>query len=308
LALLVSLPLAALAALDAGDHDVTLRLAGTERSYRVHVPPGGMERPWPVVLNLHGGGGNARGHQRYTRMDALADRERFLVVYPNGTGRFGDRLLTWNAGSCCGLAKDRGVDDVAFLRAVVGDLAERVTIDRTRIYATGLSNGAMMAYRLAQDASDLVAAIAPVAGAAVVEQVSATRPVPIMHIHSVDDPRALYDGGLGPPFPMTNVRVLHSPVEGMLAQWRRAESCPDSVRAGALLRGGPGNAHTATRLTWGPCRDGSEVVLWKLTGAGHVWPGGQLDYLTRVLGPGTDVIDANREMWEFFKRFTRDAR
>jgi polyhydroxybutyrate depolymerase len=264
-----------------------------------------MAGPWPVVLSLHGGGGNGGAHQRYTRMDALADRERFVVAYPNGTGRFGNRLLTWNAGGCCGLAKQRGVDDVAFLRAVAGDLASRLTIDQTRIYATGLSNGAMMAYRLAQDASDLVAAIAPVAGASVVDEVAPARPVPILHIHSVDDPRALYDGGLGPPFPLTNVRILHPAVEEMLARWRRAEGCPDSPRADAALRGGPGNAHTATRTTWGPCRDGSEVVLWKLTGAGHVWPGGQPDYLTRVLGPGTDVIDANREMWQFFKRFSR---
>ena len=258
----------------------------------------------PVVLNLHGGGGNARAQQRYARMDALADRERFIVVYPNGTGRFGNLLLTWNAGSCCGLAQKRDVDDVGLLRAVVSDLADRVTVDRTRIYATGLSNGAMMAYRLAQDAPDLVVAIAPVAGAAVVDQVSPARTVPIMHIHSVDDQRALYGGGLGPPFPMTNVRVLHPPVEEMLARWRRAYNCPDNPRTDVPRRDGPGGAHTATRMTWGPCRDGSEVVLWKLTGAGHVWPGGQRDYLTSVLGPGTDVIDANREMWEFFKRFS----
>jgi len=96
-----------------------------------------------------------RAQQRYSGMDAASDREHFIAVYPNGTGR--GRFLVWNAGTCCGRAPLQGIDDVGFVRAMIDDLAKRTPIDRTRIYATGLSNGAMMTYRIAAEAPDLVA-------------------------------------------------------------------------------------------------------------------------------------------------------
>src|SRR5205085_12472741 len=148
--MLTSIVLAA--ALTAGNHTFALG----ERSYVVHVPV--AQGALPVVINLHGGGSNAESQQRYSGMDAVADREHFIVVYPNGTGR--GRFLVWNAGTCCGRAPMQHIDDVGFIRAVIGDLANRTPIDRHRIYATGLSNGSMMTYRLAAEAPDLVAAIA----------------------------------------------------------------------------------------------------------------------------------------------------
>jgi polyhydroxybutyrate depolymerase len=264
----------------------------------------------PLVVSFHGGGGNARGEETYTGMDAFADGEGFIVVYPNGTGRLGERLLTWNAGTCCGYASDNNVDDVGFVRALVSDLETRLPIDRRRVYATGLSNGAMMAYRLAAEAPDLVAAVAPVAGAMVLDPLRAQAPVPILHIHSVDDPRALYDGGLGPPFPLTTRRVLHNPVETVVSFWAENNGCAATPTETDFRRSHPdpnGPDHTATRLEYGPCTSGADVILWRLTGAGHVWPGGERTYLQRLLGPGTDVIDANREMWAFFQRFALDA-
>jgi len=97
--------------------------------------PTGAGDPRPVVLNLHGGGGNAESHRRWTRMGAAADRRGFVAVYPNGTGATSGRLLVWNAGTCCGRAPAQGVDDVGFLLADARSLAERVAIDRTRVYA-----------------------------------------------------------------------------------------------------------------------------------------------------------------------------
>ena len=128
-----------------------------------------------------------------------------------------------------------------------------------------------------------------------------------MHIHSVDDPRALYTGGLGPPFPFTNSRVMHTPVEELVGRWVEHDGCPKPPRVEPTRSGAAGSrdeGHTATRITWGPCRDQSQVVLWRLSGAGHVWPGGERDFLVRLLGPGTRVIDANEEMWRFFSRFS----
>ncbi len=295
-----------------GDHEFTLIHGQLHRSYIVHVPPQARNgKPLPAVVNFHGGGAHAQVQKLYSRMDATADREGFVAVYPNGTGGIGGRLLTWNAGACCGLAAASRVDDVGFALALLDDLAGRVALDPERIYATGLSNGSMMAYRLAAEAAQRIAAVAGVAGAMTLSRFEPALPVPVMHIHSVDDERALYDGGLGPAFPFTNTRVFHAPVNAMLEKWIARNGCPAQPQVGDPLRGRPGAAdaaHTATRQRYAPCRDGTEVVLWKLTGAGHVWPGGVQDYLTWLLGPGTTVIDANSEMWRFFSRFRRPQR
>ena len=297
------------AALPPGDHEFSLRHDGLRRTYLVHMPTQVVGEQAPVVLNFHGGGGNAGVHKWYTRMDETAEREGFVAVYPNGTGGFAGRFLTWNAGPCCGPAAASNIDDVGFVLALLDDLAARTPVDRTRIYATGLSNGSMMAYRLAAEASRRFAAVAGVAGAMTLTRFSPGRPVPVMHIHSVDDGRALYDGGLGPAFPFTDTRVFHSSVESMLEKWRTHNGCPTSARIGKTIKGPADSAdatHTATRYTFAPCRAGTEIVLWKLTGAGHVWPGGQHDFLRLLLGPGTAVIDANKEMWTFFRRFQRN--
>lgn len=288
-------------ALEAGNHEFTLHAGTLERRYIVHVPQKVAASP-ALILNLHGGGGEARQHQRYVRMDALADREGFLVAYPYGSGGFAGKLLTWNAGTCCGPSARAAIDDLGFLRALLDDLHKRVPYDRQRVYATGLSNGAMMSYRLAAELSDRIAAIAPVAGSMVLSAFNPKRPVPVMHAHSIDDPRALYEGGLGPAFPGTNTHTLHPPVEAQLAKWAQTNGCKGAPLASDKKewRTSSGVLHSATRLDYPGCA--AETVLWKLTGAGHVWPGGRLDYLPFLLGPGTRAIDVNEEMWRFFAR------
>ena len=293
------------ASLSPGDHTVTLQFAGRERSSIVHVPRRAAERQvLPVVVNFHGGGGHGANQKEYSLLDAVAESENFITVYPNGTGRWSGRLLTWNGGTCCAYSVLNKIDDVGFVRALVHELAEKFPVDRRRVYATGMSNGGMMAHRLAAEASDLIAAVAPVAGGMVLPAIKSDRAVPVMHIHSVDDPRALYGGGLGPPFPMTKSQVFHPNVDEMIKRWVEqnrcaAESTVVDRRVDRSARG-----HRATKYVFANCRDGAEVALWKLTGAGHVWPGGKQKVVERILGPSTDIIDANREMWAFFKRFT----
>ena len=291
-----------------GNHNLSLHFGGRTRHFIVHVPPQARDsHPMPVVLSFHGGGGTAKGQQAYSGLDPVADREGFIVVYPDGTGPLPRRLHTWNAGSCCGYARDNHIDDVGFTRALLDDLARRTSVDQRRVYATGLSNGGMMSYRLAAELGDRIAAIAPIAGGMVVDSIRSPRPVPIMHIHSIDDPRATYTGGLGPPFPFTHVRVVQPVMDSVIAHWVAFDHCPTTPAVGETIHGragSPSAAHTATLIRYGPCTAGTEFVLWKLTGAGHVWPGAGVQSWQRYVGPATDVIGADTLMWRFFQRFS----
>jgi polyhydroxybutyrate depolymerase len=290
--------------LSPGDHTIKLNHGERDRSALIHVPLRAPEQQHlPVVFNFHGGGGHAANQQQYSLMDQLADRETLIVVYPNGTGRLEQRLLTWNAGTCCAYATLNNVDDVGFTIALLKRLEEVIPIDRRRVYATGMSNGAMMAYRLAAEVPQYFAAIAPVAGGMVVAEIQSSKALPVMHFHSVDDPRALYHGGLGTPFPLTKSRVFHPDIDQMIAKWVDHDGCSKEAKIASRLVD-ERRAQTATRFVYGSCRKNAEVVFWKLTGAGHVWPGGKQQVMERILGPSTDIIDANREMWHFFSRFT----
>lgn len=295
-----------------GDHLLRLEHAGETRTAILHVPPQAARAArLPVVLNFHGASANARAHQRYVRMDALADRAGFVVVYPNGTGPLRTRLLTWNAGTCCWPAAAVPVDDVGFIRKLLDELPRYIRIDSARVYATGLSNGAMLSYRLAVELSDRIAAIAPVAGAMALRPFAPRRAVPILDIHSMDDPVTLYTGGLGPPFPREQSLAMHDGVADTLARWATFMSCRSPVRHRQVQRGragSPAARHTATRIVYEGCRDGARIVHWRLTGAGHVWPGARSDGLPEFLGPGTDVIDANAEIWTFLRKHSLPTR
>ena len=287
-----------------GDYSVALNHSGRERSAIVHVPRRAAERQvFPVVLNFHGGGGHAANQKEYSLLDTVAESESFITVYPNGTGRLSGRLLTWNAGTCCAYSVINKIDDVGFVRALIDNIAEKFPVDRRRIYATGMSNGGMMAHRLAAEASDVIAAVAPVAGGMVLPMVTSARAVPVLHIHSVDDPRALYTGGLGPPFPLTKSQVIHPNIDEMIKRWADHNGCAAEPMVADRRVDRTSRGHSAVKYVYPDCRDGATVILWKLTGAGHVWPGGKQRVVERILGPSTDIIDANREMWEFFKRY-----
>ncbi len=156
------------AALGAGTHTLHLAFQGLERKVLVHVPAGyKAAAPTPLVIALHGGGGHAEvmaNEERYGLV-GKAECEGFVVVFPNGYSQLRSaRFATWNAGRCCGDARDHNVDDVGYIRALVNHLKARVNVDASRVFATGMSNGGMVSHRLACEAADVFRAVASVAG------------------------------------------------------------------------------------------------------------------------------------------------
>ncbi len=282
--------------LESGDHTRTLTVDERERTYLVHVPESyDAEKPIPVVLAFHGGGSRAEQFVQFSGLNEKADKAGFIAVYPNGTGRW-SRMLTFNGGNCCGYAMRQKVDDVAFVEALLNDLAEVAKIDTKRVFATGMSNGAIISYRLASELSERIAAIAPVAGPMGTETCSPKRPVPVMHFHGTDDEFAAFKGG---PGPKSLSKTDFYSVEHSIRAWVKANGCPAEPKVEQL----PNTADdgmTVTRKTYGPGRNGSEVILLVIEGGGHTWPGRETR--AKWLGDVTKDISANDLMWEFFEK------
>lgn len=284
------------APLQPGDSKRSLAVGSRLRSYLVHVPPGydGHE-PIPVVLAFHGGGSNALMMSRFSGLDEKADAARFLVVYPEGSGP-NENTQSWNGGNCCGYAMMEQVEDVEFVRVLLTDLASIAVIDQRRIYVTGMSNGAVLSYRLASELSDRIAAIAPVAGPMGTDSCHPNRPVPVLHMHGTIDHFAPYEGGYGS---RSQSRVDFYSVEHSLNCWIRANGCPSEPQVTELLTL-IDDGTRVFRKVWGPGRDGAEVVLYLIEGGGHTWPG--REPRLAILGKATANLDANDVIWEFFQK------
>jgi polyhydroxybutyrate depolymerase len=227
-------------------------------------------------------------------MSDLADREGFLVLYPGGTGLLSRRFLTWNSGNCCGRAMRKSVDDSGFLAALIERYEKDGSADPKRVFVTGLSNGAMMAFRLACERADLVAAIAPVAGAIGVPRCEPSRPVSVLMIHGRADRHVPYDGGRGSEqfAPRTDRSVAED-----LALWTRADAC-----AGAPATSEKDGVRDEDREQ---CRDGTAVRLISHPG-GHVWPGGRPGLRFGNADPVVPEPKATETIWDFFKSHPRE--
>lgn len=278
-----------------GDYDRSIKVGELNRSYLLHIPPGYRpEKPTPVVLAFHGGGANAENMKVFSGLNKTADREGFIVVYPNGSGRLA-RMLTFNAGNCCAYAMTNDIDDVGFTRKLLDDLEKVVNVDKKRIYATGMSNGAMMCYRLAAELSDRIAAIAPVSGPVGQASVNPGRAVSVLHFHGTADEFAPLGGGAGKGLSGTD---FYS-VDYSLRLWVKANGCQaEPVVEKMADRAKDGTA--VTRKTFSQGKQGAEVVLIEIQGGGHTWPG--QSPRMQSLGKSTKNISANDVMWEFFQK------
>jgi polyhydroxybutyrate depolymerase len=248
----------------------------------------------PVVLVLHGAVMNGPLMEWFCGMSKKADEAGFIAVYPNGTGPAG-ALLTWNAGLFPGGLNPNRTDDVAFIRKVLDDLATVVSIDRKRVYASGMSNGGMMAYRLAVEMPDRIAAVAVVCGILCVENAEPKCPVPVLHFHGTKDGLIPFEGtknGGGPyrfPSVMENLKI-----------WCKSNGCSDTPTETELP-----TKEDKLKVIRKDFRTGEEkapVILYVIEGGGHTWPG--MERHAAFLGATTKNISANDLMWDFFRRFS----
>lgn len=282
-------------ALRPGDHWRSVEVDGDERTYLMHVPAHyDPAAPVPVVLAFHGGGANAETMVAFSGLNEKADQAGFIVVYPEGSGRLA-RVLTFNAGNCCGYAASSRIDDVAFTRLVLDDLDRIANVDRRRVFATGMSNGAMMCYRLAAELSDRIAAIAPVAGPMGTKDCRPGRAVSVMHFHGDADAFAPFNGGRGRGPSGTDFYSVHHSIDA----WVAANGCRPIPQTTPLPDRADDGMNVKQTL-YDSGRDGAEVVLVVIEGGGHTWPG--REPRMRVLGASARDISANDMMWDFFQR------
>ena len=269
----------------------TLKSGGDLRNYWL-VRPEGIEKtkPAPLLMVLHGSAGSGEDMMTVTRrgFERLADKEKFIVVYPDALER------RWN---------DQGgtVDDVAFLLAIVDKLVADGLVDKNRIYVAGISNGGMMAQRLACEQADRIAGIATVAGG-LPEPLQATckpaRALPVLVIHGTEDPIVPWSGGAVAGFEDFG-KVLSARETAKF--WAANNRCGDGGVIAAEPDRDPKDGTRVKMEVFASCPAGAAVKLAAVEGGGHTWPGGYQYLPERFIGRTSQDVDANMLIWDFFK-------
>jgi polyhydroxybutyrate depolymerase len=258
--------------------------SGEKRDYLLYVPRSYDRRsPTPLVISMHGAGLWGAAQKETSQWNDLADKQRFIVVYPSGVG--GKGVRNWRVEPGAGLMKD-----VRFISALIDTLRKSYNIDSTRIYANGLSNGGGMSFVLSCTLSNRIAAVGMVAAAQTLPWTWCTdhRPVPMIAFHGTADPEVPYNGGSSWVFPRPFPNVSR-----WTANWARRNRCGANPIESTV-------AADVTRRTYTNCADDAAVVLYTVQGGGHTWPGGT-PLPKWFVGRTTRSIDATSVMWGFFR-------
>ena len=280
-------------------HKITVD--GLERNYRVVVPPR-ITNPMPLVLVLHGGGFGDNGALhviRYTQFTPLALREGFIVVYPMGVDG------NWNDGRDVEFirAQKENIDDVKFMRAVVDEVAKSHPVDRSRVFSTGISNGAFMSNRLAADASDLVAAVAPVVGGmspTLAKRFAPEYPVSVLVVQGDSDPLVPFDGGVV-GMSLGKGRGITVKSSEVVAKYLKRNGIKDKPEVKKLDDKDADDGTTTEARIYPDGESGAKVRFYIVKNGGHTWPG-KRQYLTeKLVGKTAQDFDATEAIWEFFK-------
>ena len=265
--------------IEPGSSSYSIEVGGVERSFRVFRPTQ-LDDPASLVVMIHGGGGSGAIAEKFYGWDALANREHFVVAYPDALGT---AIPAWNTeGNCCGQSGRTGVDDVGFIVAMVDFVQQRLPIDASRIFATGISNGGMLDYTLACT-TDLFAAIGPVSATMLNDCVDPA-PTSVIHIHGLKDTTVPFDGSIGDG----PAKIDGPPISDVIESWRRFDGCTSAVATTAGL------VTTSTSN----CTNGREVELITVADGEHGWPGA-----AQKPNGGkqpSQAIDSTATIWAFF--------
>ncbi len=279
----------------------TVPVGDLTRTYYLHVPSNLPEdKALPLVLMFHGGGGTPKFAERESGFSELADREGFLVAYPEGIGK------SWNDGrnEKAIVAQRDKIDDLGFISALIDDVARDYKVDAKRVFSAGISNGATFSHYLGANLSSRIAAIAPVIGgmpAAWSAAFKPEKPVSVLILQSVHDPLMPYDGG-DIKLPMGVKRAGIVATDEAARKWVEHNGCQRKAVTEVLADKDPEDGCRVRTFTYSKGKAGTDVVLYRIEGAGHTWPDG-LQYMSeKVIGKVCRDINGAEVIWEFFRR------
>ena len=282
-------------------HDGRRRFFNVQLPYKIDLPTSyDPAESYPLVFVFHGGGGNANNIEDTTNFTRKGIEEKFIVVYPYGTGKLNKLLLTWNCGFCCGYALENNIDDVGFIRDLYEYLKNKYSINTSMVYATGISNGGIMSYLVGAELSDIFAAIAPVSaqigGQATIDDElwqipEPTNPVSVIAFNGMNDTRVPYDGGR----PLEGSAHVYSwmSTNESISFWVEHNQCNTTPQQNISESG------NIIIDTYTNGLNNTEVKLVTIVDGTHSWPGGEKGW------PGgpepTKEINATDMIWDFFK-------
>ena len=282
-------------------HKIDRRVNGFRRSYLIHIPKNyDQSKPTPLVVALHGGFDKAKKMARQTEFSELADREGFIVLYPNGITLFG-WLQHWNARYCCGKAMKDGIDDLGFVDGLIEQAQAHLNIDSKRIYMVGYSNGGMLAYLFASEEPEILAAVAILSSTIGIKSSEPERqitapmhPVPMIIFHGREDEIIPYEGGQ----PSGKKSQNYISVSDSALFWAENNGCTKPVTVEHQFE------NRVLKQIWSECEDGSETILFTIEGWNHDPPTRRFTGKLSATDPLKD-FHATDFIWEFFSRHSR---
>ncbi len=272
----------------------TLEVGSLERTFTVVLLSTyySDQNSFPVLIAMHGGGGSAKKMEDSYGLKEKSEEEKYIIIYPDGVQSEGIlKVRTWNVGFCCEYAMEKNIDDVGFLSQMIDEVNRIYKSNSKRVYATGMSNGGMMAYRLGCEISNKIAAIAPVACTMVT--ISECKPkfsMPIIQFHSILDKNVPFNGGIG-------IRGINYPaVEKGIASWAAINDCKNIAK---VLK----DDQNFKLTEWTSCNSQTEIHYYLTKDGGHFWPGAPI--VRASADQPSKVLNANQLIFDFFRKHTR---